>query len=62
MIVSFRLSNASLMIVLALGITTSACGGGYSNPSGGGQSKPLRSVTCLCAVSAIHSSEVEKLS
>ncbi len=45
MIVSFRLSNASLMIVLALGITTSACGGGYSNPSGGGQSKPLRSVS-----------------
>jgi hypothetical protein len=44
MIVSVRLSKASLMIVLALGITTSACGGGYSSPSGGGQAKPLTNV------------------
>ena len=34
MILSFRLSNASLMIVLALGVITTACGGGYS--TGGG--------------------------
>lgn len=41
MVLSFRFSNASLMIVLALGITTTACGSGSSTPSGGGQTKPL---------------------
>jgi hypothetical protein len=46
MIRSFRFSNVSLMIVLALGLTAISCGGGYSNSSpSGGQAAPLTSLS-----------------
>jgi hypothetical protein len=47
MICSFRFSDVGLLIVLALGTTTTACGGGYSSPSGGGQGQgnPLTNVS-----------------
>ena len=46
MIFSFRLSSSSLMIVLALLVITTACGGSYSNSSpSGGQAKPLTNVS-----------------
>jgi hypothetical protein len=56
MILPLRFSNVGMVIVLALGITTISCGGGYSSPSGGGQAT---SDECLClyAVGAIHSSK-----
>ena len=44
MIFPLRVPNVCLMSVLALGITTTACGG-YSSPSGGGQTNPLTSVS-----------------
>jgi hypothetical protein len=47
MILSFRYSYASLMIVLALAITTTACGGSYPTHStpGGGQANSLTGLT-----------------
>lgn len=49
MILSFRGSSASLMIVLALVLSTTACGGGgYSNP-GGSHAKPLTGVSVYVA-------------
>jgi hypothetical protein len=45
MILPFRFSNVRLMIILALGVITISCGGGYSSPSGGGQANPLTNVS-----------------
>ncbi|MGA9797744.1 MAG: hypothetical protein WBQ68_01945 [Terriglobales bacterium] len=45
MILPFRFSDVRMMIVLALGITTTACGGGYSTPRTGGQAKPLTNLS-----------------
>jgi trimeric autotransporter adhesin len=44
MVRSFRFSNASLIMILALGLITLSCGGSYSAPSGG-QTKSLTDVS-----------------
>ena len=48
MILSLRCGSASLMIVLALVLITSACGGGYSSP-GGSHAKPLTGISLYAA-------------